>query len=92
MNVEVKQLKDTQTGEVFVPLTHWDAVANKPEDIAKEATSQEISNKLNDVAQESTSQEILSIWDAVSIDSEEIITDEQIHETVEDIWNITFNS
>ena len=38
MNVEVKQLKDTQTGEVFVPLTHWDAVANKPEDIAKEST------------------------------------------------------
>lgn len=48
--------------------------------------------ELNGVAQESTSQEILSIWDAVSIDSEEIITDEQIHETVEDIWTQTFNS
>lgn len=38
MNIEVKQLKDTSTGEVFVPLTHWDAIANKPEDIAKEST------------------------------------------------------
>ena len=52
----------------------------------------EIGNKLDGVAQESTSQEILNIWDAVSSDSEEIITDEQIHETVEDIWTQTFNS
>lgn len=53
MNVEVKQLKDTQTGEVFVPLTHWDAVANKPEDIAKESTllteSQAIQDKIDNI-------------------------------------------
>ena len=59
MNVEVKQLKDTQTGEVFVPLTHWDAVANKPEDIAKESTvvtkTQEIQNTLNTINNNVTS-------------------------------------
>lgn len=53
MNVEIKQLKDTQTGEVFVPLTHWDAVANKPEDIAKESTllteSQAIQDKIDNI-------------------------------------------
>ena len=30
MAVEVRQLKDRGTGESFVPLTHWDAVSNKP--------------------------------------------------------------
>jgi hypothetical protein len=36
---------------VFVPLTHWDAVANKPEDIAKEGTlSQGINEVKNAVA------------------------------------------
>lgn len=59
MNVEVKQLKDTQTGGVFVPLTHWDAIANKPEDIAKESTvvgkTQEIQNTLNAVNNNVTS-------------------------------------
>lgn len=30
MSVEVRQLRDRETGNVFVPVTHWDAVANKP--------------------------------------------------------------
>lgn len=59
MNIEVKQLKDTQTGEVFVPLTHWDAVANKPEDIAKESTvvdkTQELQTTLNSINNNVTS-------------------------------------
>lgn len=68
MNVEIKQLKDTQTGEVFVPLTHWDAVANKPENIAKETTSQEILNvisniPLSQIAKEDTVKETKSLLD-----------------------------
>ena len=30
MSVEVRQLKDKKTEQPFVPLTHWDAVSNKP--------------------------------------------------------------
>lgn len=30
MAVKIKQLKDKGTGEIFVPVTHWDAVSNKP--------------------------------------------------------------
>ena len=30
MSVDIKQLKDHTTGLPFVPMTHWDAVANKP--------------------------------------------------------------
>lgn len=31
MPVEVRQLQDRGTGESFVPVTHWDAVSNKPD-------------------------------------------------------------
>lgn len=31
MTVIVKQLKDKGTGASFVPVTHWDAISNKPE-------------------------------------------------------------
>lgn len=31
MSVEIRQLKDKNTNTVFVPVTHWDAVANKPD-------------------------------------------------------------
>lgn len=27
----VKQLKDKGTGQPFVPVTHWDAISNKPD-------------------------------------------------------------
>lgn len=91
MNVEVKQLKDTQTGEVFVPLTHWDAVANKPEDIAKESTSQEISNKLNDMAKESTSQEILREVENVVVMVPEIQEDTDTIKTKIDELSTTFD-
>lgn len=30
MSVELRQLKDAVTGQPFVPVTHWDAVGNKP--------------------------------------------------------------
>ncbi len=30
MSVELRQLKDAVTGQPFVPVTHWDAVSNKP--------------------------------------------------------------
>lgn len=30
MPVEIRQLKDRETEEFFVPVTHWDAVSNKP--------------------------------------------------------------
>lgn len=30
MSVELRQLKDVVTGQPFVPVTHWDAVSNKP--------------------------------------------------------------
>lgn len=42
MAVEIRQLKDKGTGEVFVPVTHWDAVSGKP-DIA---TQQDITDLL----------------------------------------------
>ena len=31
-------------------------------------------------------------WDVVPEDSEEIISEEDIHAAIEDIWNTTFNS
>jgi hypothetical protein len=31
MAVEIRQLKDKGTDEPFVPVTHWDAVSNKPD-------------------------------------------------------------
>lgn len=30
MSVELRQLKDAVTGQPFVPITHWDAISNKP--------------------------------------------------------------
>lgn len=84
MNIEVKQLKDTSTGEVFVPLTHWDAIANKPEDIAKESTllqeseaiKQAIASAkpevdLGGVAQQTTSLQIKDKLDNLNVDSED---------------------
>ena len=31
MSVELRQLKDAITKQPFVPVTHWDAVSNKPD-------------------------------------------------------------
>lgn len=31
----VKQLKDKGTGTPFVPVTHWDAISNKPDIISE---------------------------------------------------------
>ena len=30
MSIELRQLKDAVTGQPFVPVTHWDAISNKP--------------------------------------------------------------
>ena len=35
MAVEIRQLKDKGTNEEFVPITHWNAVSNKPDLILK---------------------------------------------------------
>lgn len=48
MAIEVRQLKDKGTGESFVPLTHWDAISNKPNvatqaDLSTKADKSEVS-------------------------------------------------
>ena len=88
MNVEVKQLKDTQTGEVFVPLTHWDAVANKPEDIAQESTSLEIKDKLDNLNVDSEDARMVAQFfglPAALPEGYEFMTPEEVCSTLEDI-------
>lgn len=88
MNIEVKQLKDTQTGEVFVPLTHWDAIANKPEDIAKESTSLQIKDKLDNLNVDSEDARMVAQFfglPAALPDGYEFMTPEEVCSTLEDI-------
>lgn len=59
MSVEIRQLKD-ENGQVFVPLTHWDAVSNKP-DIALQSDIPTKTSQLTNDSSYVTEEEIAQL-------------------------------